>query len=42
MHPADNGILDIAQRACQGRLCPPVNQPKRRLPAHATREQAAG
>jgi hypothetical protein len=23
MHPADNGILDMLQRVCQGRLCPP-------------------
>lgn len=32
MHPADNGILDMPQRACQGRLCPPG---KRDNPANA-------
>lgn len=41
MHPADNGILDIAQWACQGRLCPPGNQLKLSQPAHANREQVA-
>lgn len=41
MHPADNGILDMAQRACQGRLCPPGNQPNQGKPADVSGGQDA-